>query len=228
MRNSRFEMLGQCSRSNVLLDEQFRAPHYLRMRRKSSRVFVEEDLQVLEIVENTEALDLDRPDSSNGSAAYHALIAPMPSLSTLPSVSQRYIQQRDISFNTDQVSTKTNSARVSSSSLPVDWYGNSTLHQAFARLPFNLEEVRNIIIQSPHFVKQKNQFGRLPLHYALDRSKVSEPALRMLLQRYPEAVAQPDVNGDRPYDVAVRWQHNRTIMWLLLESCPAADNATVS
>lgn len=105
----------------------------------------------------------------------------------------------------------------------VDWYGNSSLHQIFARSPVDLATLSALLQAHPQLARLQNQFGRLPLHYALDRSRVSEAGVRMLLAAFPAAAAVRDHQGQTPYDLALRWQHSRSMLRLLLESCPDID-----
>lgn len=105
----------------------------------------------------------------------------------------------------------------------VDWYGNSSLHQIFARSPVDLATLSALLQAHPQLARLQNQFGRLPLHYALDRSRVSEAGVRMLLAAFPAAAAVRDHQGETPYDLALRWQHSRSMLRLLLESCPDID-----
>lgn len=105
----------------------------------------------------------------------------------------------------------------------VDWYGNSELHQLFARTPLDTVALATLLDQQPQLARHQNQFGRLPLHYALDRIRVDEAAVRLLLAAHPAAVAVADQQGHTPYSIAVRWQHNRTLLKMLLEACPDVD-----
>jgi hypothetical protein len=109
----------------------------------------------------------------------------------------------------------------------IDWYGNTVLHQIFARMPLDTAQLYtqldSVLKQQPQLARLQNQFGRLPLHYALDRSRVHEAGVRLLVAAYPEAVAVCDTQGHSPYTIAVRWQHSRSILKLLLEACPEVD-----
>lgn len=104
-----------------------------------------------------------------------------------------------------------------------DWYGNNMLHHAFANNEVDLDIVRSIISECPELCSKYNQFGRLPMHYALDRIKVSLPGLRLLCDTYSEAVLFPDNEGLTPYDLALHWKHSKAILWMLLEKHPDLD-----
>lgn len=150
-----------------------------------------------------------------------AIMAPVSS-----SNSGRSLQLRqEVSFSTDLNITHDNSARQALSGInqEIDWYGNTLLHQAFVRLPFDFEYARHVVQRCPHFARQRNQFGRLPLHYALDRSKTSPQGLKLLLDAYPGGAAVLDQNGDSPYDLACKWQLSRKVRRLLLEAAPDID-----
>jgi hypothetical protein len=54
----------------------------------------------------------------------------------------------------------------------VDWFGNTSLHHCFASNDIVMAEVKGKLSENPDLAKIKNQFGRIPLHYALDRIKV--------------------------------------------------------
>ncbi|RYH05304.1 ankyrin repeat domain-containing protein [archaeon] len=107
--------------------------------------------------------------------------------------------------------------------IDIDWYGNTTLHHAFATNNVNLIQVKLILSEFPSFASYRNQFGRIPLHYALDRIKVCVPALRTLLKYYPEGLTVADVDNMTPYDLAVKWKHSNAIMLLLLKRAPSLD-----
>lgn len=133
--------------------------------------------------------------------------------------------RQEVSFSTDPNITHDNSARQGLSGInqEVDWYGNTLLHQAFVRLPFDLEYARQIMQRCPQIARQRNQFGRLPLHYALDRSKTCPQGLKLLLDAYPAGAAVVDQNGDSPYDLACKWQLSRKVRRMLLEAAPDID-----
>ena len=57
--------------------------------------------------------------------------------------------------------------------IDIDWYGNTSLHHAYALTEIDLKVIKNLLDLHPEYAKSKNQFGRLPLHYALDRSTVN-------------------------------------------------------
>jgi hypothetical protein len=57
--------------------------------------------------------------------------------------------------------------------IDIDWYGNTSLHHAYALTNIDLKVINSLLDLHPEYAKSKNQFGRLPLHYALDRSTVN-------------------------------------------------------
>jgi hypothetical protein len=61
----------------------------------------------------------------------------------------------------------------------VDWYGNKALHNAFSgRKPVDVKEVKQLISLYPNLASSCNQDGRIPLHFALDRSRVDFDSIR--------------------------------------------------
>eukprot|EP01033_Poteriospumella_lacustris_P013258 gene13258-9499_t len=237
--------------------------------RKSTRVVVETDLEVVEIADGSQSVashERDDPRPSADSVASFPLIEPSvavnsrglarhasspalgsgqlhssdrPSAPVLPPLSgadgaqrrnrehQLPLSRRQQSNASDSASTARDSSALDAadfaSSSEVDWYGNSSLHQIFARSPVDLATLSALLQAHPQLARLQNQFGRLPLHYALDRSRVSEAGVRMLLAAFPAAAAVRDHQGETPYDLALRWQHSRSMLRLLLESCPDID-----
>ena len=63
-----------------------------------------------------------------------------------------------------------------------DMFGNTLLHQAFASDNPNLVLVKEILQKAPSEANIRNQLGRIPLHYALDRSKVDVECFLLLLK----------------------------------------------
>jgi hypothetical protein len=125
--------------------------------------------------------------------------------------------------NTLPVLTSVNSINQVSISNERDGFSNTALHHAFARYPFDLKLVKHLLQTYPMFAREQNQFLRLPLHYALDRIQISIEALRCLLDAYPDGAGIADVHGLRPYDLAVRWKHKNSVLWLMLERLPKLD-----
>lgn len=105
----------------------------------------------------------------------------------------------------------------------LDWYGNNRLHHTYAPDDLNISLAQRIISVAPNLLHQQNQFGRIPLHYALDRSKVHIEGLKLLITHYPQGIGTPDLESMTPYDVALKWNHSRSLIWLLLEKLPNID-----
>lgn len=89
--------------------------------------------------------------------------------------------------------------------MEMDWYGNYPLHHACGRTPntnrfdisYNIYKlsclymphslrVLSILRAFPTAASSPNQFGRLPLHYALDRCKANVEVVKMLIEEYPQ------------------------------------------
>lgn len=253
----------------IPIDWQIFGPRELMSSRKSTKVVIEADLEVVEIADNLQTTILsdkrDDPRPSADSVASFPLIEPyvvvnsrglprhasspalgsgqlygsdntstsgLPPLSGADGVSRRNrdhlvpLSRRQQSNASDVVSTARDSSTHDTAeflSSDVDWYGNSSLHQIFARSPVDLATLSALLQAHPHLARLQNQFGRLPLHYALDRSRVNEAGVRMLLAAFPAAAAVRDHQGQTPYDLALRWQHSRSMLRVLLESCPDID-----
>ena len=69
----------------------------------------------------------------------------------------------------------------------------------------------------------QNQFGRLPLHYALDRCRVNFEVVRNLLEVYPEGAGVLANDFVTPYDLCIKWNHPNKICYLLLQAEPLLD-----
>ena len=63
-----------------------------------------------------------------------------------------------------------------------DMFGNIFLHHAFASGSPDVIIIQKSLKDAPDGAKIKNQFGRIPLHYALDRTKVNMECFYLLLK----------------------------------------------
>lgn len=107
---------------------------------------------------------------------------------------------------------------------PGDWFGNSPLHHAFSnRDEIKTEDIKTLLNGCPEMVMKKNQFDRIPLHYAVDRIKVNLDAVRLLLNIHPKGVSEEDSEGVSPYDLAVKWQHSNKLVLMMLRCDPSHD-----
>ena len=81
--------------------------------------------------------------------------------------------------------------------LYVDWSGNTALHQAVVVDAPDVPRVSQFLSMHPGIAGVRNRCGRIPLHYALDRSrsKVNVEIVRLLLTAYPNGAAEPDNSG---------------------------------
>lgn len=107
----------------------------------------------------------------------------------------------------------------------LDWFGNTTLHHCFANNEIVMPSVCKVLDKFPEYALVKNQFGRIPLHYALDRIKVNINGVKKLIEIYPEGVRERDNDNKTPYDVALKWKHSKAILKLLLDVDPDLDRA---
>jgi len=80
----------------------------------------------------------------------------------------------------------------------VDWYGNVALHHSVVTEHPDIVRIKDLLRNYPDGAKVKNQFGRIPLHYALDRksSKVSIEIVKLLLSVHPKGASEPDKEGN--------------------------------
>jgi len=85
--------------------------------------------------------------------------------------------------------------------------------------------VEKLLLMDPKLASNQNQFGRIALHYAVDRSKPHMEGIKLLMDYFPEGASVIDQSGMSPYDVAVKWNHSNAIMWLLLDKQPSIDQA---
>ena len=69
----------------------------------------------------------------------------------------------------------------------------------------------------------KNQFGRIPLHYAVDRLKCNYDAIKVLVDSYPKGVSEEDNEGISPFDLCVKWGHPNNIIRLMVHADPNHD-----
>ena len=72
----------------------------------------------------------------------------------------------------------------------IDFYGNNALHQCFAcngnivDSEESIKKIKKVLRIFPNSAFMTNQFGRLPIHYALDRIRVSTNALDILYEHF--------------------------------------------
>jgi hypothetical protein len=111
-----------------------------------------------------------------------------------------------------------------------DWYGNLPLHHICAQMDLitenpkvRIKEFIKVLDSYPQAARMQNQFGRLPIHYALDRSKPEYKIVRALVEEYPEGVSEAGGDNLNAYDLAVRWKHPDKIVRLLLKADPSLD-----
>lgn len=105
---------------------------------------------------------------------------------------------------------------MSTSSTSLDVFGNNELHRAIISYvtwrPSGCErgserfdkatriaEITRILRQEPSCVSMQNQFGCVPLHYALDVAKPSKTVIRLLINAFPKGVHVRCCQGNSPY-----------------------------
>jgi ankyrin repeat protein len=98
---------------------------------------------------------------------------------------------------------------------------SSKLFQAIER-KCSYGEVERILLKHPKAVKQKDNYGMLPLHHAL-YCKASPNIIKMLFEAYPEAVKVKDCfYGMLPLHVALRHKASPDITTMLFAAYPEA------
>ena len=108
-----------------------------------------------------------------------------------------------------------------------DWYGNSRLAALVGRddgsSPSVVHQVVYLIEQFPAALATRNQFKRLPIHYALDKlsRKVNLEVVRLLLLSCPESASVRDFEGLSSLDLCGKWEHSAAVVKLVLEAQPA-------
>ena len=86
-------------------------------------------------------------------------------------------------------------------------FGNERLNKLFKlklkQVARPQNKIRNLLTEYPDGARFQNQFGRIPLHYAVDRSKVNMDALKLLLDAYPAGANLKATDGATPYDLGM-------------------------
>lgn len=59
-------------------------------------------------------------------------------------------------------------------------------------------------------------FRRIPLHCAVDKVLCSPELVRVLVKAYPDGAAEEDDDGYSPLACALRWEHNDTVLKVIL------------
>ncbi len=158
-----------------------------------------EDIVRLKKATKSPSISITRDSSS--------VLSPSVSMTLKPSVSRFQ--------NAEEVKVKIDGS--------IDWYGNTCLHHLFALREIDPAVVEKAIKEFPSCISHQNQFGRLPIHYAIDRGQVNTKALEILLQYYPQSVQMKDSEGNTPYDLARKWEHPNPILLSLLSKHPDLD-----
>lgn len=99
----------------------------------------------------------------------------------------------------------------------IDLYGSIQLHHSVSHSDPDVAHVRKLLTDFPGGAAKQNQFGRIPLHYVLDRAVPSLPVTKLLVEADPQGACVVDDEGNTPYDLAVHWHHPRKILRLLLK-----------
>ena len=105
------------------------------------------------------------------------LIGSSPNSKSLPMIAER----RHSRGSAHDVFARLKSADQIKSS-DEDMFGNVYLHHAFASINPDFVKIQKVIKESPAGASIKNQFGRIPLHYAVDKSKVDLGCVLLLLK----------------------------------------------
>jgi hypothetical protein len=79
-----------------------------------------------------------------------------------------------------------------------DLFGSCTLHHAVAYDNPDIKHMKILLEKDPNCASLKNQFGRIPLHYVVDRCHASFTAVCLLVEAYPEGSSVLDGDGLNP------------------------------
>lgn len=83
-----------------------------------------------------------------------------------------------------------------------DIFGNSVLHtETIAGKKANIGLIKQLLAEDPTRAANKNQFGRIPLHYAVDIAKPNFEVVTILLKSFPSGVSCKNTDGETPYDI---------------------------
>lgn len=77
------------------------------------------------------------------------------------------------------------------------------LHEMIALYTLCGDTVKVLLLVSPEAARVEDEFGRLPLHVAVDRDKPWMDAVGRLINAYPEALSRRDGGGLLPLHIAV-------------------------
>lgn len=114
-------------------------------------------------------------------------------------------------------------------SISPSFFGYTTdilpIHQACAMESVPLDFIVNLIVAYPEAATKIEQGqNRIPLHIAV-KSRVSEEAIRFLIQSYPDGVRKMDLLGRIPLHYAVSNHLPTSIVRSLVEACPGSLGA---
>lgn len=87
----------------------------------------------------------------------------------------------------------------------------------------SLMKIKEFVKQNPECVKQSNQFGFLPLHCTLDKTRPNALVVEYLVEAFPDALYIASNEGMKPYDLMIKWDHPDDIFWIILKANPALD-----
>lgn len=118
--------------------------------------------------------------------------------------------EEDPSTNNDTANTPTGNRnrrnhRHFSDPMEGDMFGNLPLHQMVSRdlADLNIAKIKENLDEFPQAASVANQFGRLPLHYAVDHKHPSVEVIKLLVNAFPAGVSCAAKNGETPYDIGM-------------------------
>ena len=101
-------------------------------------------------------------------------------------IDRDFVDSNDLMSNLDVTELDRHNSELLLIDKTLDWYGNTILHHQFANgETVDLMLLSDILRCFPEAAEMKNQFGRIPLHYALDRIRVSQEGVKLLLDCFP-------------------------------------------
>lgn len=98
------------------------------------------------------------------------------------------------------------------------YYGRIPLHVAV--LSGACDIVSQLLKIDPKIAGQRDENGRIALHYACKEKKGGELSTRLLLRAYPEGAVVADEGGFLPLHVACRYSTSLSIIRMLIRAAP--------
>ena len=117
-------------------------------------------------------------------------------------------------------------------SLAADQYGRVPLHYACGNPNVTLGIIQLLITEAPNSVWCRNYLDSMPLHILCENRQLGDEAameiLRLLIEKYPEAVRHTDNDGNLPIHLAAGGAKSPEFCRLLIEAYPGSERTTTT